>query len=41
MEKKNMTNKQYEGIIRLIIKMIRDGMPRDEIIEYLEKLIEK
>ena len=41
MEKKGMTNKQYEGIIKMIIKMLQEDEPKEKIIEYLKTLIKE
>ncbi len=36
-----MTNEEYKGIIRRLIQMIREDVPKEKLIEYLEELIEK
>lgn len=40
MEKNNMTNNQFNGIIKMIIALIRNDTPKEELIEYLQELIE-
>lgn len=39
METEGMTNDQYKGIIRLIIKMVNEDTPKEKLLEYLEELI--
>ena len=41
MENEGMTNDQYIGIIRLIIKMVKEDVPKEKLLEYLEELIKK
>lgn len=36
---KNMTNEQYEGMIKLIIELIKRKTPRKELIKILKKMI--
>lgn len=38
METKGMSNKQYEGILNLIIKMVQEDVPKEKLLEYLEEL---
>ena len=38
METNGMSNKQYEGIINLIIKMVQEDVPKEKLLEYLEEL---
>ncbi len=35
----NMTNKQFDGIIRMIIALLKKRVDYDEIIGYLDALI--
>lgn len=37
----NMTNNQFKGIIKMILALIKNNTPRDELIEYLEELIKE
>lgn len=30
--------KQYQGVLELIIKMLKDDIPKEKIIEYIETL---
>lgn len=39
-EVKRMTNKQFIGVIKMIIEMIKNDTPKETLIQYLEKLIE-
>lgn len=39
MEQDGMTNDQFKGIIKLLIKMIQEDVPKEKLIEYLEELI--
>lgn len=39
MEQDGMTNDQFKGIIKLLIKMIKEDVPKEKLIEYLEELI--
>lgn len=41
MENEGMTNDQYIGIIKLIIKMVTEDVPKEKLLEYLEELIKK
>lgn len=34
-----MTNRQFVGIIKMIMALIRNDTPKEEILEYLEELI--
>lgn len=36
-----MTNDQYRGIIQLIIKMVKEDVPKEKLLEYLEELIQQ
>ncbi len=38
-EEMGMTNQQYKGIIQMIITMLKDNIPKEKIVEYLEELI--
>lgn len=40
MEKFPMTNSQFRGIIKMIIALIKNDTPKEEIITYLKELIE-
>lgn len=35
-----MTNKQFSGIIKMIIALIEKDTPKKDLLEYLGKLIE-
>ena len=35
----NMTSNQFRGIIKMIIALIKNDTPKEEIIEYLMELI--
>lgn len=35
----NMTNSQFRGIIKMIIALIKNSTPKDELLEYLNELI--
>ena len=35
----NMTNNQFKGIIKMIIALIKNDTPKEELLEYLEELI--
>ena len=40
MEKKeSMTNNQFKGIIKMIMALIKNDTPKEELLEYLEELI--
>lgn len=39
-EVKNMNTRQFHGIIKMIIQMIRDDTPKEQLLKWLEKLIE-
>ena len=41
MEDNKMTNNQFEGIIKMIIALIRNDTPKEELIEYLTELIKE
>lgn len=34
-----MTNKQFNGIIKMIIALIKSDIPKDELISYLTELL--
>ena len=40
MEKNEMTNNQFRGIIKMIMALIRNDTPKDELLEYLQEPIE-
>lgn len=40
MEDNRMTNRQFIGIIKMIMALIRNDTPKEEILEYLSELIE-
>lgn len=40
MEKEEMTNNQFKGIIKMIMALIKNDTPKDEILEYLQELIQ-
>lgn len=39
-EVKTMNTRQFHGIIKMIIQMIRDDTPKEKLLKWLEKLIE-
>lgn len=39
-EVKNMNTKQFQGIIKMIIEMVKDDTPKEQLLKYLMKLIE-
>ncbi len=39
-EVKRMNTKQFHGIIKLIIALVKDDTPKHKLLDYLEKLIE-
>lgn len=39
MEKNQMTNNQFKGIIKMIIALIKNDTPNEELLEYLTELI--
>lgn len=39
MEHETMTNNQFKGIIKMIIALIKNDTPKDELLEYLNELI--
>ena len=41
MENNNMTNNQFKGIIKMIIALIKNGTPKEELLEYLTELIKE
>ena len=40
MESNGMTNKQFNGIIKMIIALIKNDTPKEELIEYLQELLD-
>lgn len=40
MEKDEMTNNQFRGIIKMIMALIRNDTPKEELLEYLQELLE-
>lgn len=40
MENEGMTNNQFRGIIKMIIALIKNNTPKEELISYLEELLE-
>ncbi len=40
MESNEMTNNQFKGIIKMIMALIRNDTPKEELLEYLQELIE-
>lgn len=40
MENDKMTNNQFKGIIKMIMALIRNDTPKEELLEYLQELIE-
>lgn len=41
MENDKMTNSQFRGIIKMIIALIKNDTPKEELIEYLKELIKE
>ena len=41
MEDNKMTNNQFKGIIKMIIALISNDTPKEELIEYLTELIKE
>ena len=41
MENTGMTNNLFKGIIKMIIALIRNDTPKEELIEYLTELIKE
>lgn len=39
-EDERMTNNQFIGIIKMIMALIKNNTPQEELLEYLGKLIE-
>ena len=39
MEENRMTNNQFAGIIKMIIALIKNDTPKEELLEYLNQLI--
>lgn len=40
MESNEMTNNQFKGIIKMIMALIKNDTPKEELLEYLQELIE-
>ena len=40
MENNEMTNNQFRGIIKMIIALIMNDTPKEELLEYLQELLE-
>lgn len=40
MEESKLTNNQFKGIIKMIMALIRNNTPKEELLEYLQELIE-
>lgn len=40
MEDNKLTNNQFRGIIKMIIALIKNDTPKEELIEYLQELLE-
>lgn len=40
MENNTMTNNQFRGIIKTIMALIRNDTPKEELLEYLQELLE-
>ncbi len=40
MDDNKMTNNQFRGIIKMIIALIKNNTPKEELISYLEELLE-
>ena len=40
MESNEMTNNQFKGIIKMIMALIRNDTPKEDLLEYLQELIE-
>lgn len=40
MENNTMTNNQFRGIIKMIMVLIRNDTPKEELLEYLQELLE-
>ena len=40
MEHESMTNNQFRGIIKMIMALIKNDTPKEEILEYLQELID-
>ena len=41
MEHEQMTNSQFRGIIKMIIALIKNDTPKEELLEYLQELIKE
>lgn len=41
MEKNEMTNNQFKGIIKMIMALIKNDTPKEELLEYLSELIKE
>ena len=40
MENNTMTNNQFRGIIKMIMALIRNDTPKEDLLEYLQELLE-
>lgn len=40
MENNTMANNQFRGIIKMIMALIRNDTPKEELLEYLQELLE-
>ena len=38
-ENKTMTNRQFQAVIRMIIEMVMDNVPKETLLKYLNILI--
>lgn len=41
MEDNKLTNNQFRGIIKMIIALIKNDTPKEELLEYLSELIKE
>jgi hypothetical protein len=41
MEDNKVTNNQFKGIIKMIIALIKNNTPKEELLEYLTDLIKE
>ncbi len=41
MEDKKITSNQFKGIMKMIIALIRNDTPKEELLEYLTELIKE
>ena len=40
MENNEMTNNQFRGIIKMIIALKKNDTPKEDLLEYLQELLE-